>query len=147
MLRYVLIRIFLWFLGAGVSIYPTLFAVGTGALTWPPSRSAMIINGSGQFRDLLFVIVTISVLEISLVIDSLVVNRKEMSDIYFATVIVLLILNIVVLASGMTGFSLLPPEGLIPFEWVPVVIKLVGTGAGIGLLTEIVISTGNHYLG
>jgi hypothetical protein len=145
MIGYVVIRVVLWLVGVATSLFPTYHTVGFKALVWPPLSSAAIINSSGQTRDLLFVIIVVSVLEISLVVDFIYVHKRELGDNLLALAIILLILNIVVLGSSLAGFVYFPADRALPQDALVTVLEVLGGAAFIGLLTELVISCANHH--
>lgn len=93
MLKYVFLRLFLWVIGVFVSLFPTLYALGTDAFQGNVVVLATLINNHGQFRDVLFVLVTVAVLELSLLCDFVYVRFWEADDNLFLIAIVPLLTN------------------------------------------------------
>jgi cytochrome c oxidase subunit IV len=105
-------------------------------------------NQAGQFRDLVFVIVVVSVLGISVILDFLYVHFSEAHGALRWSVILLMIGNILALGSGLVCFIGLKPNVTVTdWRWLEINYILILGAVVIGLLTEIVISSANHTYG
>src|SRR5271169_893113 len=132
---YLIIRIVLWLVGVGISLFPTLHTVGIDGLSLQPFQSAVAINGTGQFRDLVFVIVIVSVLGISVILDFLFVKFSEVNQAIKAVVIFLMIGNILALGSGLTCFIGLPHNSpIVDPHWLNINYGLILGALAIGFL-------------
>jgi hypothetical protein len=137
---YLLIRATLWTTGVGIALFPALQA----AHSWPsinPFVTADVVNASGHFRDLFYVIVPAAALSISTVLEALCTVSKRVSEITQATVILALIVNILIMVSGLVGFMLIEPGKLAKEtasfsagSWA------IAVGLTVSLITEISVS-------
>ena len=146
MFGYVLLRLVLWVIGIAISVFPTLNLVGWDAVDWP-LEAASVINQAGKMRDLLFILVVVGALEFSLLLDFFYVNTAKLGQnraLLFAAII-LVILNIIVLASSLTGFVYLPGDYKLTVYGFSKIIQIIVAGGIIGLVTEVVISCANHH--
>jgi hypothetical protein len=146
MLGYVIIRVFLWVIGVAISVFPTLNLVGWAAVDWP-LEAATVVNQAGKMRDLLFILVVVAALEFSLLVDFFYVNTIRLGHnrtLLFAAIL-LVILNLIVLASSLTGFVYLPGDYRLTDYGFSKIVQIIAAGGLIGLVTEIVISCANHH--
>lgn len=145
MIWYMIIRVVLWLVGVGIALFPTLNTVGISGLSVDPYKSAVAVNLTGQFRDFVFVIVIVSVLGISVIIDFLFVKFSNVNQALKAIVIILMIGNILALGSGLVCFLGLPSHSPVgDLNWLNTNYYLILTALTIGFLTEIVISIANY---
>lgn len=138
-LLYGLLRLLFWTFGVGVALFPTLWA--TEYLpSWHVSGAVAAINATGHFRDLFFVLVPASVVPLTTALDSLCLHPSK-SDIIRLIIILALVVNIVILGSGLVGFVLTPAErGPLNSEAFSLYSQLIGWGLAISLGTEIFVS-------
>jgi len=148
MFWYLCIRIVLWLVGVGIALFPTLHTVGISGLSLNPYQEALAVNQTGQYRDLVFVIVVVSVLGISVIIDFLFVHFAQANQALKAAVIFLMIGNILALGSGLVCFLGLPPHSpVVDLNWLQLNYMLILVASAIGLVTEVTISAANHVYG
>lgn len=146
MLGYLVVRLLLWIAGVFIALFPTLHAAGTDAIFPSPFETAQAINDHELFRDLIFVVVVVSVLGISAIIDFMHVKYSKANQILRTFIIIVLIGNIITLGSGLVAFMNLPPHGkIVNLQWLWIEYMLIWFAVIIGLATEVVTACANHH--
>jgi hypothetical protein len=141
---YGLIRLLLWSAAVGIALFPTLQAVPQ-APTWHLSATMAMVNSSGHFRDLFFVVVPAAAVALATTFDFLSANLNRVPEVTGLSAIIALLLNVVVLLSGFVGFLLIPsgrvvlgPDAFWLYSW------LISLGLAISLITELWVSGANE---
>ncbi|NPU68863.1 hypothetical protein HL667_27945 [Bradyrhizobium sp. 83012] len=101
------------------------------------------INDAGHFRDLFFGLVPASAVSLSTAFDFICVKAR--GEITGLLVVIALILNVVVLLSGVVGFLMIPPHSppLSPAEF-SAYSSMILAGLGFSLVTELWTSGAAH---
>lgn len=129
------LRLVLWFIAAGVAIFPTLYA--TPFLEWnffPP------VNNAGLFRDLFFVVVPISTLAISSVMDFMMRRARPLPPNALAVCLLVILLNFTGLVAGLIGFLAIAESSVLADGQLLRNAILICAVAVFSLLTEIGVS-------
>ncbi|MDQ2081025.1 hypothetical protein RA307_12605 [Xanthobacteraceae bacterium Astr-EGSB] len=101
---YVIIRFLLWALAVVVALLPVVFHDEVD-VDFNPIMIARSVNAHGHFRELLFVVVPVSLLAISSLLDYLCKKFFKMSGTSLFLTVLALIFNGCALASGLVGFA------------------------------------------
>jgi hypothetical protein len=150
---YFALRLVLWAATVIIALFPTLQAAGA----WPslnPFLTMAAVNMHGNFRDLLFVMVPAAALALSTWMEflSACVIRRRAIRTGLITVgflaLIAIVTNIVILATGMVGFSLIPVgTGQVAPDTFSYCSNAILAGLGVSLFSEIGATFANTFYG
>ena len=106
LILYCFLRLLLWSSGVAIALFPTLQVASHVQF----NSIFASLNADGHLRDLFFVIVPASAVSLSTTFDYLcgILARRDSSDTTGLVVVVVLVINVLVLVSGLIGFLLIP---------------------------------------
>lgn len=104
---YLVIRVSLWLGAFLVSVLPVLINDDVD-LHLSPVATLEAINHAKVFRELYFVIVPVSVLSLSTIVDYWCREQKHISGSVFALTIMAMFFNVLSLGAGLVGFVKIP---------------------------------------
>lgn len=136
---YVAIRFVLWIVAVAVAVLPVTMHDKVD-LAWGLPTTIENINSAGVFRELFFVIIPVSVLAISTLVDYLCKKYFRLSGTAVALSVLALIFNTTSLSSGLIGFSRINHNLTISSGQLSVYSTLIMLALAVSLATEIGVS-------
>jgi hypothetical protein len=141
-LVYIVLRLVLWIIGVGVAAFPAISRIQISTDdTWQVSLQA--INSGGYGRELIYVVVIISTLSLSAIIDTIYRHFDKCGPIIKLAILLGLIIFVMAIISALIIFMLSEPGKPLPPPIFTLCIRMLVIIPALGLITEICVSVRN----